>query len=61
MYDTTLTKRIKSFLWRAFMMGVAAALSYAIAHLTDLGFNPVVTTVAGLILGEISKALNTRA
>lgn len=60
--DTTpLSKRIQSFLWRAAMMALAAGLSWIFSHITDLGFNPTVTAIAGLILGEISKALNNRA
>ena len=58
--DSALIKRIKSFLWRIGMM-TAAFIATAVAdNIGMLEFSPVVTTVLGLILGEVSKALNSR-
>ena len=54
-------KRVKSFLWRTGMMIVAVIVSQiteALPLLSEMT-NPMTITVAGLILGEISKYLNT--
>ena len=57
--DSVFVKRLKSFVWRAAMMGVAAAAAYVAANLDILQLSPTVTAVLGLILGEVSKWLNT--
>lgn len=57
--DSQFTKRLKSLLWRAGMMGVAAIVTFLSAHLIDLQVSPTVTAVIGLVLGEVSKWLNT--
>lgn len=54
-----LLKRVKSLLWRAAMMGVAVALAFLAENLASLELGETVTVVLGLVLGEISKALNT--
>lgn len=59
MNDSTLIKRIKSLAWRAGMMGLAAIVAYVADNLGVLELNPVVTTIAGLVFGEISKFLNS--
>lgn len=58
--DTTFIKRLKSFLWRAAMLGIAAGLSWILSNLSILDLNPFWTTLIGLVLGEISKYLNTK-
>lgn len=59
MNDSPLAKRIKSLLWRAAMMGIAVLVSYLMNNLTDLGLSPFMTGALGLVLGEVSKYLNT--
>lgn len=54
-----LVKRIKSFLWRAGAMLAALVVGFALDNLTQLQLSPQVTVLVGLILGEISKWLNT--
>lgn len=53
-------KRIKSLLWRALMMGFAVVISVMVDNLTSLQLSPLVTTLIGLVLGEISKWINTQ-
>ncbi len=53
-------KRVKSFFWRAGMMTLAFFLAYVSENLGALELDPAVTTVLGLVLGEVSKALNNR-
>lgn len=60
-YDSTLTKRIKSFLWRAGAVALAAGISFLAGHLQEFAFPPAVTAVLGLVLGEITKYLNTQS
>lgn len=55
----SLVKRIKSLLWRAGAMALAALLAYVAQNLGVLELNATTTTVIGLILGEASKFLNT--
>lgn len=57
--DSQLVKRIKSFLWRAGMIGVAAALAWIAENLNLLELSTFWTTMLGLGLGELSKYLNT--
>jgi hypothetical protein len=58
--DSQLVKRIKSFMWRGAMLGIAAFVDYALANLGVLELPTLVTAVLGLGLGELSKYLNTR-
>ena len=53
-----LVKRIKSLLWRAAMMGIAAVVVVLSDGITGLGLNPLIVGVLGLVFGEISKYLN---
>ncbi|KKM63132.1 hypothetical protein LCGC14_1514550 [marine sediment metagenome] len=53
-----LVKRIKSLLWRAAMMGIAAFVLILSDGITGLGLNPLIVGVLGLVFGEISKYLN---
>lgn len=57
---TQLWRRVKSLLWRALMMGLAAVVAYIVENLSVLELSPQVTVVLGLVLGEVSKWLNTR-
>ena len=43
------------------MMGLAAFVTIALDNLNMLELSPVATTLLGLILGEISKHLNTKS
>lgn len=56
----SLKKRAKSFAWRAGMMLVALVVAFLTESLSDFNLSPQVTVVLGLVLGEISKALNAR-
>jgi hypothetical protein len=53
--------RVKSLLWRAGMMGLAAALATVVQNLSSLEIPGEWVTLIGLILGEVSKYLNTKA
>lgn len=57
--NETLNKRLKSFLWRTGMMVLAATAAFMLDNLGLLGLSPQVTVLLGLMLGEISKWLNT--
>lgn len=56
-----LINRLKSFAWRAGMMVVALGVDFAIQNLGLLNLPNEITVVSGLILGEVSKYLNTRS
>lgn len=64
--ETKLVKRIKSFLWRALPVGVLAVTSYIqnIGNIQELEMKQIVTVfivaVNALIVGEITKYLNTK-
>lgn len=51
-------KRLKSLLWRAVMMGLAFLVQAIINNLTALELSAQVTVFVGLVLGEVSKAIN---
>jgi hypothetical protein len=55
-----LNKRVQSFLWRTGMMLLAVVVSQVTSALPLLAdyTNPVTITVLGLVLGEVSKAIN---
>ena len=57
--DSALVKRIKSFLWRLGSYLVVAALAWISDNIGLLELSPMLTTVIALVLGEITKALNT--
>ena len=54
-----LTKRLKSFLWRAGAMFCALLVDFALQNLGLFHLSPALVTVLGLALGEASKFLNT--
>jgi len=56
----TIKKRIYSLLWRAGMMGLATIVTFFIDNLADLQLGTFLTVIIGLVLGEISKWLNTK-
>jgi hypothetical protein len=56
---TQLLKRLKSFAWRLAMAVLAFIVSWTLANLELLELTPAATIVLGLILGEVSKFLNT--
>lgn len=58
---TTIQNRIKSLVWRTAMLAIAFALSEIAKGLSGLALDPSITVFLGLILGEISKFLNTKA
>lgn len=53
-------KRLKSFLWRTAGMVTAAGLAFVLAELTAWDPNSMLTVVAGLVIGEITKQLNKK-
>jgi hypothetical protein len=59
--DSQLAKRVKSFIWRAGMMGIAAVVAFSLDNIQLLELSPLATTLLGLVLGEISKHLNTKS
>lgn len=58
--DTQLVKRIKSFLWRAGMVGLTAAVAWVLANLDLLHLPTWAVGLIGLVLGEVSKYLNSK-
>lgn len=54
-----MNNRIKSFLWRFGAYVVVSALSFVVANLADLGVNAQLVAVIALIVGEITKWINT--
>lgn len=61
MKDSVFTKRLKSLVWRTAMLAIAFAVSQLVEGLSTLQLDPSVTVFLGLVLGEISKHLNTQA
>ncbi len=59
--DSQLTKRIKSLLWRAVMMAIAVFVASVSDGLVGLELPIIITGVLGLVLGEVSKFLNSKA
>lgn len=49
------SNRAKSFYWRFGAMVVA----YILANISSLGLSNEIVVIAGLVLGECSKAMNT--
>jgi hypothetical protein len=58
--DSQFVKRFKSFLWRGGAVATAAFLNFAVANVADLGLPTPVAVTLGLILGEVTKYLNTK-
>lgn len=55
-----LLKRVKSLAWRAGMMALAVVISVFAEGLAGLGLPPLATLLLGLVLGEVSKWLNSK-
>lgn len=53
-----LIKRLKSFIWRAGAVGAVAVLNYVAEQLGASGLSVEIVTVIGLVIGEITKAIN---
>lgn len=52
------SNRVKSFIWRSVMMAVAFLCAIIADNIGLLELSPFWTTVGGLVLAEISKAIN---
>jgi len=52
--------RLKSFAWRAGMMIAALAIDFVLQNLGLFELPAQATVIIGLLLGELSKYLNTR-
>lgn len=57
--DTQLTKRIKSFFWRLGSYLAVSAVAWMSTNIGLLELSPMITAVLALVLGEITKALNS--
>jgi hypothetical protein len=55
-----LEKRLKSFAWRLGMMLLAVTLDFTAKNLGDFEISDEITVILGLVLGEVSKLLNSR-
>jgi len=53
------TKRLKSLAWRLSMVFVIALLDFVITNLGLFSLPNEITVVLGLMLGEVSKYLNS--
>ena len=58
--QTILANRTKSLAWRIGMMSLAFIIAFVADNIGLFEFSAEVTSVIGLVLGEISKALNTK-
>lgn len=58
--NEVLKSRLKSFAWRLGMMVAAAVVAFLMDNLQLLDLGPTITVVLGLVLGEVSKYLNTQ-
>lgn len=58
---SALVKRLKSFAWRGGMMTLAFVLGWTAENIGVLELDPSLTVIVGLVLGEVSKALNSGA
>jgi len=57
--NKTFKNRLKSFAWRLGMMVLAFIANYISTNLSGLELSPTTTVIIGLVLGEVSKFLNT--
>lgn len=53
-----LIKRLKSLAWRAGAVGVVAILNFIAETLGASGLSPVIVTSIGLVIAEVTKAIN---
>ena len=52
-------KRLKSFVWRLGGYLLVLGLTWIADHFGELGLPAYLTTIIGLVVGEITKYLNT--
>jgi len=52
-------KRLKSFSWRLGSMIASALIAFSLDNLDLLHIAPEYVAIIGLLLGEVTKALNT--
>lgn len=55
-----LINRLKSFAWRLGMAVIAFIFAWVAENIGLLELSPAMTGILALVLGEVSKALNTR-
>lgn len=55
-----LIPRLKSFAWRLGGMVLAFTLTFIGENIGLFGLSPMWTTILGLFIGEVTKALNTQ-
>ena len=53
-------KRLKSFGWRLGMMAIALLVTFLLDNLSLLELPASASVIVGLLLGELSKYLNSR-
>ena len=58
--NEVLVKRIKSLAWRGGMVALAAFIAFVAKNLGDFEMNEQITVLLGLVLGELSKFLNSK-
>jgi len=51
-------KSVKSLAWRIGMMALAVIIKFLIDNLGTFELSPTITTIIGLVLGEVSKIIN---
>ena len=54
-----LIKRFKSFVWRSAVVGLVVALDFISTNLGLFDLPSAIVVTAGLVLGEISKYINS--
>jgi len=52
-------KRLESFLWRTGMMVLAFLTTAILDNIELIDYNPIIVLALGLVLGEVSKFLNS--
>lgn len=60
-YKIMFINRLKSFAWRLGAFVVVAGLGWISENAGLLELSPAVTTVIALVVGEVTKYLNTKA
>lgn len=55
-----LVNRVKSFAWRVGMMVIAMTVDFGAQNIGLFDMSGEVTVVVGLVLGELSKYLNSK-
>jgi len=59
-FQVLTSKRFKSFYWRTAMMSSVGFINLVVESLTSFGLSGQYVVITGLILGEISKAINNK-